>query len=174
MLQRLLICLDDLDHSKSIVEYAARIMRDKDDVEITLLHCIRSKDIDLGANELILNEADKVSIDRLLSEYFASKKEEEEFSCQDLYNSARRILTDHGIRDDRITDKLIVKDAEAAACILQEAYNNNHDTIVVGKRRELKLPITKLGAVAEHVLTNAIGKTIWLVSVVLSIASRER
>jgi len=120
--------------------------------------------LDIGTDELDLTDIDKPRIDRLLAEYY-KKRDEEIFSCEDVYNSAKQILKEAGINDNNIKEKLVVKEMDAAACILQEAYSYNHGTIIIGKRREMKLPITKLGNVAENVLTNAVGKTIWLVSI---------
>jgi len=165
MSNKILVCLDDLEHSKKIATYVSDIMRSKEDIKLTLFHCIASDDIDLGASELELSDKDKVSIDRVLAEYYQDKEDEDVFNCQDVYNSAREILKQSGFNDNNIKDKLVVKNMEVAACILQEAYNHNYDTIVIAKRRRVKIPITKLGIVTENVLTNAIGKTIILVSI---------
>lgn len=170
MPNRVLVCLDDLQHSKIIASHTGHVIGAKDDFHITLFHCLQSDDydLDLGAPELELSDTDKINIDRVLSEYYAEKQQEKGFYCQDVYNSAREILKGEGVSDNNITDKLVVVHGDIAAYILQEAYNNNHDIIVIGKRREIKLPITKLGVVAENVLTNAIGKTVWLVSIATS------
>jgi len=165
MSNKILVCLDDLEHSKKIAMYVSDIMRSKEDMQITLFHCIASDDIDLGASELELSKYDKVSIDRVLAEYYENKKDEEVFNCQDVFNSAREILKQAGFNDNNIKEKLVVKNMEIAACILREAYNYHYDTIVIAKRRRVKIPITKLGVVTENVLTNAIGKTIILVSI---------
>ena len=119
----------------------------------------------LEASELELSASDKVSIDSVLNDYYQDKPDEDVFSCQDVFNSAREILKEADFNDNNIKDKLVVKDTEVAACILQEAYNHNYDTIIIAKRRKVKIPITKLGLVTENVLTNAIGKTIILVSI---------
>ncbi len=165
MSNRILVCLDDLEHSKKIAMYVGDIMRNKENLQITLFHCIPSDDLDLGASELELSANDKVSIDKVLDEYYQDKEEEEIFNCQDVFNSAREILKEAGFNDNNIKDKLVIKNMEVAACILREAYNHNYDTIVIAKRRKVKIPITKLGVVTENVLTNAIGKTIILVSI---------
>jgi hypothetical protein len=165
MSNNILVCLDDLEHSKKIATYVSNVMGNKKNMKLTLFHCIPSDDIDLGASELELNEYDKVSIDRMLAEYYQDKKDEEVFNCQDVFNSAREILKQSGFNDNNIKEKLVVKDMEISACILREAYNHNYDTIVIAKRRNVKIPITKLGVVTENVLTNAIGKTIILVSI---------
>ena len=165
MSNKILVCLDDLEHSKKIATYVRDQVRCNEGTEITLLHCIQSSDLDLGSSELELSASDKVSIDSVLDEYYQDRPDEDIFSCQDVFNSAREILKEADFNDNNIKDKLVVKDMEVAACILREAYNNNYDTIIIAKRRKVKIPITKLGAVTENVLTNAIGKTIILVSI---------
>lgn len=164
MFNRMLVCLDDLEHSKRIAAYTAYVVGGREDTKITLFHCIPAGDLDIGTDELELTDIDKPRIDRILSEYYEDRNEDM-FSCEDVYNSAKQILKEAGINENNIREKLVVKKMDPAACILQEAYSNNYGTIIIGKRREVKLPITKLGNVTENVLTNAVGKTIWLVSI---------
>ena len=164
MFNSMLICLDDLEHSKQIASYTAYVVGGREDTRITLFHCIPADGLDIGTDELELTDMDKPRIDRILAEYYEDRNEEA-FSCEDVYNSAKQILKQAGINENNILEKLVVKKMDPSACILQEAYSNNHGTIVLGKRREVKLPITKLGNVTENVLTNAVGKTIWLVSI---------
>lgn len=167
MSSNILVCLDDLEHSKKIASYVGKTMNHSDDVQLTLFHCIRSDDLDIGADEVELSTEDKINIDKILDDYFTGKGEKEEdiFSCQDVFTSAREILKENGFSDNSIKEKIVVRDLEIAACILREAYNYQYDTVVIAKRRQVKLPITKLGGVAENVVTNAIGKTVILVSI---------
>jgi hypothetical protein len=167
MSSNILVCLDDLEHSKKIASYVGKTMNHNEGVQLTLFHCIRSSDLDIGAEEVELSNEDKINIDKILDDYFKGKgvKEEDIFSCQDVFTSTREILKENGFSDSSIKEKIVVQDLEIAACILREAYNHHYNSIVIAKRRQVKLPITKLGVVAENVITNAIGKTIILVSI---------
>ncbi len=169
MPSNILVCLDDLEHSKKIASYVGKTMAPSEDMQLTLFHCIRSSDLDIGAEEVELSNEDKINIDKILDDYFKEKgvKEENIFSCQDVFTGAREILKENGFFDSSIKEKILAKDLDIAACILQEAYNHHYDSIVIAKRRQVKLPITKLGVVAENVITNAIGKTIILVSIAM-------
>lgn len=169
MPSKILVCLDDLEHSKKIATYVGKAMNPNAGMQLTLLHCIRSSDLDIGAEEIELSSEDKINIDKILDDHFKAKgmKEEDIFSCQDVFTSAREILKENGFSGSSIKEKIVVQDLDVAACILREAYNHQYGSIVIAKRRQVKLPITKLGAVAENVITNAIGKTIILVSIAM-------
>lgn len=167
MLNRILICLDDLEHTKAIASYSAQVIQ-PNNTHITLFHCIQSADLDLGAPELELNENDKAAIDTVLEEYYSGKGITGDFYCREVFNSAKELLKSNGFNENQISEKLVIKDIDIAACILQEAYNYGYTTIIIAKRREIKLPITSLGSVTERVVANAIGKTVWIVSIATS------
>ena len=49
MSNKILVCLDDLEHSKKLATYVRDQVRCDKGTEVTLFHCIQSDDLDLGS-----------------------------------------------------------------------------------------------------------------------------
>lgn len=89
---------------------------------------------------------------------------------EELLDRFRQILESAGLSADAIETKTVNADAlpearkvVAAREIIAEMKSGDYDVVVLGRRATSPIGLTSLGSVAEKVLREAAGKTVWIV-----------
>lgn len=90
--------------------------------------------------------------------------------CETLVEQHRQALIQSGLRENAVRTKLQPLNAEpagrkvhAALALIDEMRGGTYDVVCLGRRGSSKLEGTFLGSVAEKVLREAQGKTVWVV-----------
>jgi nucleotide-binding universal stress UspA family protein len=89
---------------------------------------------------------------------------------QELLQKSHRSLEQAGVASSAVHDKLVVKESlpearrvVAAQAIIEEMRQQPYDVVVIGRRGTSPAAESFLGGVAEKVVREAKGKTVWVV-----------
>ncbi len=157
--RKILIAMDESENAMRAVRYAADILRDTKDIEITLYHVLPESLDDLekmkrGDWAKALGFAEQVARLRALS---AEKRR----TIEEAMSKAKEILKEGGISEESVKVKIREKKEGTARDLLKEADKTGCDTIVVG-RRGISMAFF-FGSVSDKIVKYAKGCTVWVV-----------
>jgi nucleotide-binding universal stress UspA family protein len=165
MVCRVLLAVDGSDSSEHAVRYAGHVLAPIPDCPITLFHVLRGIPPELlehGGRETA--EAEERADEELRRQREAWLDSEREAEYPVLAR-AREALEQEGVAAGRIEVKLAkhLTEQSVPKQILKAARSCGCDTVVLG--RHALSPLEKLfaGSVADQVVQNAEGLTVWIV-----------
>ena len=149
--KKILIAVDSSENSLRAVDHAG-FMISGTDCTATLFHTFRNlkEHVDKGPVE---KEAD-------LEKLFQTKKGEK---IAPYMRKARDILLDAGVPERQVTLKVTGGTKNAADDIVREARDNDHGTIVMGRRGLSPFKEFVFGSVTSKVLYHSAGLALWIV-----------
>lgn len=158
----ILIGLDPSEESMRAVKYVASIVggKDRPDLEIHLIHVVRALELLTVSYDPFFTPDERIEWMRRVEQ---QHMEEVRAKMGDVFEEARKVLEDSGIRRKRIQEEIISGAYSRAFTLVEEARKRNCGTIVVGRRGLSKIEEFLLGRVSSKVLQMASDKTVWIV-----------
>ena len=145
----ILIAMDSSECSMQAIDFSGELMGGLD-FNITLLHAVR------GAGALI-PEAGNMFLSR-------EDIQAQEDDIHAVFDQAKHRLINFGFKPKNITSKIITGLSSRAKDIVQEAKQNRHTTIVVGRRGLSKVQEFFMGSVSNKVVQLAEEQAVWVVT----------
>ena len=156
MSAKILIAIDASDTSFKVVRYASRLLRQTDDIKITLFTVLPG----LSFPDRFLDEAMKRKHQLKAKQYF----DQESKRMHALFENAKIPLIEAGINSENITTKFaFVKDG-IAQDIIEEIKKGRYDTVIVGRKGLSKIQEFFIGSVSQTLLQYAKDFTVWIVA----------
>jgi nucleotide-binding universal stress UspA family protein len=145
----ILIAMDSSECSMQAIDFSGELMGGLD-FNITLLHVVR------GAGALIPG-AGNMSLSR-------EDIQAQEDDIHAVFDQAKHRLINFGFKPENITCKIIADVSSRAKAIIQEAKQNGHTTIVVGRRGLSKVQEFFMGSVSNKIIQLAEEQAVWMVT----------
>jgi len=145
----IIIAMDSSECSMHAVDFSGELMSGFD-FNITLFHAVR------GAKTLIPGE-ENMSLPR-------EDVQSQEDDIRAVFYQAKRRLINFGFKPENVTSKIITGVSSRAKAIVQEAKQNGHTTIVVGRRGLSKIHEFFMGSVSNKVIQLAKEQAVWVVT----------
>jgi len=149
--KNVLVCVDSSENALRAVEHVG-FMLSGTDCRITIFHTMRH--LSRFVPMQVLEEAED------LEKLWRNKAGVE---IAPYIKKAREILLKSGLNEEQITTKVTEGSRSAADDILKEAQDNNHGTIVMGRRGLSAVKEFFMGSVTNSVLNSATSLAIWIV-----------
>jgi nucleotide-binding universal stress UspA family protein len=149
--KNVLLCVDSSENALRAVDHVG-FMLSGTDCHITIFHTMRH--LSRFVPMQILEETED------LEKLWENKSGKE---IAPYIKKAREILLKAGLGEEQITTKITEGSRSAADDILKEAHDNNHGTIVLGRRGLSAIKEFFMGSVTTNVLNRAISSAIWIV-----------
>ncbi|MCX7822112.1 MAG: universal stress protein [Syntrophobacterales bacterium] len=158
----IVIGLDPSEEAMKAVKYVASILggKDRPDWTIHLIHVARALELLTVNYDPFFTPDERVEWMRRVEQ---QHMEEIRAKMGDVFEEARKILEEAGIRRKRIQEDIISGAYSRAATLIEEARKRNCGTIVVGRRGLSKIEEFFLGRVSSKTLQMASDKTVWIV-----------
>ena len=138
----ILIAMDSSECSMQAIDFSGELMGGLD-FNITLLHVVR------GAGNMSLSRED------------IQAQEDDIYA---VFDQAKHRLINFGFKPENITSKIIADVSNRAKAIVQEAKQNGHTTIVVGRRGLSKVQEFFMGSVSNKVIQLSEEQAVWVVT----------
>ena len=163
---KILLAVDKSAASDKAVRFVANILADcgPDEVSLTLLHIVESIPeflVDGGGGS-----HPRELYRQVVEEWETGRRNE----GQQLLDQQRRALIDAGLPETAIESKLVVKESRpeakkviAALSIIEEMQRGDYSVVALGRRGLSAAQGSFLGSVAEKVLREANGRTVWVI-----------
>ena len=149
--KNVLVCVDNSENALRAVEHVG-FMLSGTDCHITIFHTMRH--LSRFVPMQVLEEAED------LEKLWRNKAGEE---IAPYIKKAREILLKAGLSEKQITTKVTEGSRSSADDILKEAQDNDHGTIVMGRRGLSAVKEFFMGSVTTSVLNRAVSLAIWIV-----------
>ncbi len=149
--KNVLVCVDKSENALRAVEHVG-FMLSGTDCHITIFHTMRH--LSRFVPMQVLEEAED------LEKLWKNKAGKE---IAPYIKKAREILLKAGLSEKQITTKVTEGSRSAADDILKEAQDNDHGTIVLGRRGLSAVKEFFMGSVTTSVLNRAVSLAIWIV-----------
>ena len=149
--KNVLVCVDNSENALRAVEHAG-FMLSGTDCRITIFHTMRH--LRRFVPMQVLEEAED------LEKLWRNRAGKE---IAPYIKKAKEILLKAGLNEEQITTKVTEGSRSAADDILKEAQDNNHGTIVMGRRGLSAVKEFFMGSVTTSVLNRAVSLAIWIV-----------
>ena len=149
--KNVLVCVDNSENALRAVEHTG-FMLSGTDCHITIFHTM--KHLSRFIPMQVLEDADD------LEKLWRNKAGKE---ISPYIKKAREILLKAGLSEEQITTKITEGSRSAADDILKEAQDNDHGTIVLGRRGLSAVKEFFMGSVTTSVLNRAVSLAIWIV-----------
>jgi nucleotide-binding universal stress UspA family protein len=160
--RRILVAVDDSDHSAQALSYVGSVLRDTRDTEVTLLHVLKP----LPRELLEHGGSENPRIEETLGHQLRTEQAEwvraESAIEYPVFVKALEILKKTGFPVDRVTLKFGHED-DIAKNILEEARAGGYETIVVSRHGGSGIKRIFGGGITDHLLREASGFTLWVV-----------
>jgi nucleotide-binding universal stress UspA family protein len=145
----IIIAMDSSECSMHAVDFSGELMSGFD-FNIMLFHAVRgTKALIPGQESMSLPEADiQAQVDDIRA----------------VFDQAKRRLINFGFKPENITSKIMRGVSSRAKTIVQEAQQNGHTTIVVGRRGLSKIQEFFMGSVSNKVIQLAKEQAVWVVT----------
>ncbi len=159
---RVLVAVDDSDHTTRALRYVGTLLRDAGDVHVTLFHVLRPMPREL----LEHGGSEDPRVEARLAENM--KKEQADWVKSEslveypILGKALEVLGETGFPLDRVMLKFGHED-DVARNILEEARNGGYGTIVVTRHGSNGLKRFLGGGITDKLLRDATGLTLWVV-----------
>jgi nucleotide-binding universal stress UspA family protein len=159
-----LICVDQSDASKKAVKFVAGLLGKSSlpGLTVTLLHIA-----ELLPEYVLSDQPAPGFTPRALAESWAERARSQ---GQALLDAQQQALLEAGLPAGSVQVKLLTKDClpearkvAAALTLIEEIQHGSYDVICLGRRGASQLGSSFIGGVAEKVIRECQGKTVWLV-----------
>jgi nucleotide-binding universal stress UspA family protein len=154
--KKVLLSLDETDHTIELAKFAGKMLQGVDGVEILLYHCCPSLSDQLAEEEI-------KEMKEIEQRYIERKKER----MAQFFDETKKILIDFGIEkkaiDTKFDFKSSVSDKKVSKTLLSEAKKGKFGTIVMGRKGSTKAREFSLGSVSMRTLGEARNCTLWIV-----------
>lgn len=160
----LLICVDHSPASQKAVTFAAGMLGKAAPagLTITLFHAAQSLPEFAVSDQPTAGQTARSTADAQAQQALAQGNQ--------LLADQQKVLEQAGFPSASVRQKLTTmkclpeaRKVTAALTIIDEVKNGNHDVVCLGRRGASKLASSILGSVAEKVIRECQGKTVWLV-----------
>ncbi|MBU4258439.1 MAG: universal stress protein [Proteobacteria bacterium] len=149
--KNVLVCVDNSENALRAVDHVG-FMLSGTDCHITIFHTM--KHLSRFVPMQVLEEAED------LEKLWRNKAGEE---IAPYIKKAKEILLKAGLSEEQITTKVTEGSRSSADDILKEAQDNDHGTIVMGRRGLSAVKEFFMGSVTSSVLNRAVSLAIWIV-----------
>ncbi|MEJ5300340.1 MAG: universal stress protein [Thermodesulforhabdaceae bacterium] len=158
----IVIGLDPSAEAMKAVQYVASMLggKDRPDLKIHLVHVVRALELLTVSYDPFFVPDERVEWMRRVEQ---QQMEEVRARMGEVFENAKDILENAGIRYKQIEANIISGAYSRAATIVEEARKRQCGTIVVGRRGLSKIEEFFLGRVGSKVLQLAADKTVWIV-----------
>lgn len=161
---KVLICVDHSDASQKAVTFAGQVLgkMPQQDLRVTLFHAAEL------LPEFVLSDQPAPGMtSRVFAEAWADRAKSQ---GQNLLNEQQAALKSAGVAAGSLTAKLSTmsclpeaKKVAAALAVIEEVKSGGYDVVCLGRRGASQLAASFIGGVAEKVVRECQGKTVWLV-----------
>lgn len=155
-----LLAVDSSDATRKAIDFVGRVLAPHPDARITVLHVAES----LPDHYLFSSLRDRL---RGLADVWEDVSRD---SGHRLLQDVERELVGHGVPADRIETRMVEVDAlpesrhvSASTGILTAVADGDYDVVCLGRRGTSPAEGSFVGSVAQHVLREARGTTVWVV-----------
>ena len=162
LLSRILIAVDDSEHSARALRYVGTLLRDTHDVHVTLFHVLKPMPRELLEHGGSEDPSGEVRLATELQQDQENWVREESVSEYPILVNALELFGKTGFPLDRVTLKFGHED-NIAQNILDEAQNGSFGTIVVTRHGSNGLKRFFGGGITDQLLRDASGYTLWVV-----------
>jgi nucleotide-binding universal stress UspA family protein len=162
IISRIMIAIDDSEHSARALRYVGTLLRDTHDVHVTLFHVLIPMPRDLLEHGGSENPVEEVRLATELQQDQENWVREESVSEYPVLVKALELFGKTGFPLDRVTLKFGHED-NIAKNILEEARNGSFGTIVVTRHGSNGLKRFFGGGITDQLLREASGYTLWVV-----------
>ena len=159
-----LICVDHSAASTKAVQFAAGLLGKSSlsELSVTLLHVA-----ELLPEYVLSDQPAPGMTPRTLAEAWGERAQQQGQQLLDLH---QQTLTNAGIARTSLHSKLLTRDClpesrkvAAALTLIEEIQQGPYDVVCLGRRGASHLGSSFIGGVAEKVIRECQGKTVWLV-----------
>lgn len=161
---KVLVCVDHSDSSRKAVAFVGRVLGtcSASDLKITLFHVAEF------LPEFVLTDSAEPGLTpRSLAEKWGARARQD---GEQLLNEQMSALSGAGIPATALETRLIATDClpesrkvAAALSIIEEMKSGAYDVVCIGRRGASQLTSSFIGGVAEKILREAAGRTVWVV-----------
>ncbi|MCP9439766.1 MAG: universal stress protein [Nitrospira sp.] len=159
---RILVAVDDAEHSERALRYVGTLLRDARDVHVTLFHVLKPMPREL----LEHGGSEDPQVEVRLAEELQRDQETwvrtETMIEYPILLKALEVFGKTGFPLDRVTLKFGHED-DIAHTILDEARNGGYETIVVNRHSSNGIKRFFGGGITDQLLRDATGFTLWVV-----------
>lgn len=161
---KVLVCVDHSDSSRRAVAFAGKVFGQgaASDLKITLFHVA-----EFLPEFVLTDHAEPGLTPRSLAAMWATRAKDD---GEKLLGEQKEVLASAGIPAGSLETKLIATDAlpearkvAAALTIIEEMQSGKYDIICIGRRGASQISSSFIGGVAEKILREAAGRTVWVV-----------
>ena len=159
---RILVAVDDSEHSARALRYVGTLLREARDVQVTLFHVLKPMPrefLEHGGSE---NPAEEVRLAMELQQDQENWVRAESVMEYPVLVNALELFGKTGFPLDRVTMKFGHED-DIAHSILDEARTGGYGTIVVSRQGSNGMKRFFGGGITDQLLRDASGYTLWVV-----------
>jgi nucleotide-binding universal stress UspA family protein len=162
VIARILIAVDDSEHSARALRYVGTLLRDVPNVQVTLFHVLKPMPRELLEHGGSEDPAEEIRLAEELRQDQANWVRAESVTESPILVTALELFGKTGFPLDRVTLKFGHED-DIAHNILAEARIGCYGTIVISRHGWHGLKHMISGGVTDHLLRDASGFTLWMV-----------
>lgn len=162
LLSRILIAVDNSEHSTRALRYVGTLLRETRDVQVTLFHVLKPMPRELLEHGGSEDPATEVRLAKALQQDQENWVRAESVMEYPILVNALELFGKTGFSLDRVTLKFGHED-DIAHTILDEARTGGYGTIVVSRHGANGLKRLFGGGITDQLLREASGYTLWVV-----------
>lgn len=162
LLSRILIAVDDSEHSARALRYVGALLRDVRNVQVTLFHVLKPMPRELLEHGGSEDPAEEIRLSEELRRDQENWVRTESVMEYPILVTALELFGKTGFPLDRVTLKFGHED-DIAHNILDEARTGGYGTIVVSRHGSNGLKQVFGGGIRDQLLRDASGYTLWVV-----------
>lgn len=162
LLARILIAVDDSEHSARALRYVGTLLRDARDVQVTLFHVLKPMPRELLEHGGSEDPMEEIRLSEELRENQANWVRTETVTEYPILVTALELFGKTGFPLDRVTLKFGHED-NIAHIILDEARTGGYGTIVISRQGSNGMKRFFGGGLTDQLLREASGYTLWVV-----------
>jgi nucleotide-binding universal stress UspA family protein len=162
IISRILIAVDDSEHSARALRYVGTLLREARDVQVTLFHVLKPMPRELLEHGGSEDPVEEVRLATELQQDQENWVRAEGMMEKPILVQARELFGKTGFPLDRVTLKFGYED-DIAHTILDEARTGGYGTIVISRQGSNGLKRFFGGSITDQLLRDASGYTLWVV-----------
>lgn len=162
IISRILIAVDDSEHSARALRYVGTLLREARDVQVTLFHVLKPMPRELLEHGGSEDPVEEVRLATELQQDQENWVRAEGVMENPILVQARELFGKTGFPLDRVTLKFGYED-DIAHTILDEARTGGYATIVISRQGSNGLKRFFGGGITGQLLRDASGYTLWVV-----------
>lgn len=156
-MRKLFIAIDGSDYALKAVDYVSKQFC-CEDVQIMLFHVLPFIPAEFWDDGHILTEEEKKTRKGVIDKWLANQM----LKLEPIFNAAKRVLTDMGIKEEQISTKWISDSTDIAGSILEEARTGDYQTLIVGRCGHCNVK-NRMGTVTERLIRQGAGIALCIV-----------